>query len=110
MAKKSMVARERINENAVLKTLGFRAKHLITLNFGESLFVAILGAILGSALIWPGIKLFKVLMPFLQQVKFEWVTLYWVGPALIAVGILASLVPVIKAVRTSIVDGLRTLE
>ncbi|NIP42545.1 MAG: hypothetical protein GWO41_09485, partial [candidate division Zixibacteria bacterium] len=49
----SMVARERINENAVLKTLGFRAKHLITLNFGESLFVAILGAILGSTLIWP---------------------------------------------------------
>ncbi|MBD3217039.1 MAG: FtsX-like permease family protein [candidate division Zixibacteria bacterium] len=106
----SMVARERINENAVLKTLGFRGKHLVILNFGESMFVALIGAVLGAALIWPGIKLFKTLMPFLQQVKFEWITVVWVIPAMIIVGILASLVPVIKATNTSIVDGLRTLE
>jgi putative ABC transport system permease protein len=106
----SMVARERINENAVLKTLGFRGKHLVILNFGESMFVALIGAAVGAALIWPGIKLFKTLMPFLQQVKFEWITVVWVIPAMIIVGILASLVPVIKATNTSIVDGLRTLE
>jgi len=106
----SMVARERISENAVLKTLGFRTLHLVILNFGESLFVAILGAILGSFLIWPGMLMFKVLMPFLQQVEWKWGTLIWVGPSLIMIGIFASIVPIIKAVRTTIVDGLRTLE
>ena len=106
----SMVARERISENAVLKTLGFRTSHLVILNFGESLFVAILGAILGSFLIWPGMFLFKTLMPFLQQVEWKWGTLIWVGPSLIMIGIFASIVPIIKAIRTTIVDGLRTLE
>ena len=106
----SMVARERISENAVLKTLGFRTGHLVFLNFGESMIVALLGAVLGAFLIWPGIIMFKQLMPFLQQVEYKWITLAWVGPALAIVGILASLVPILKATRTTIVDGLRTLE
>jgi putative ABC transport system permease protein len=106
----SMVARERISENAVLKTIGFRTKHLVLLNFGESMFVALLGGILGAFLIWPGVVLFKVVMPFLQQVEYKWITLAYVGPALIIIGILASIVPIYKAVRTTIVDGLRTLE
>ncbi len=106
----SMVARERMGENAVLKTLGFRGIHLFVLNFGESLFVGLLGGILGAALIWPGIWLFKEVLPFLQQVQFKWIVLAYVGPAVVLVGILASLFPVIKALRTSIIDGLRTVE
>jgi len=106
----SMVARERISENAVLKTLGFRLRHLIAFNFGESIFVALLGGILGAFLIWPGIVLFKVVIPQLGEVEYKWITLAWIAPAVIGVGILASLAPIFKAARTTIVDGLRTME
>ncbi len=106
----SMAARERISENAVLKTLGFRTSHLMLMNFGESLFVALMGGALGAFLIWPGIIVFKVAMGFFQQVKYQFDVLYWVAPAVILVGILASIVPIYKAVKTTIVEGLRTLE
>lgn len=106
----TMIARERISENAVLKTLGFRTGHLVLLNFGESMLVALIGAVVGGFLIWPGVMLFKQIMPFLQQVSWNWETLYWVGAAMLIIGVLASIAPIVKAVRTTIVDGLRTME
>lgn len=107
----SMVARERIAENAVLKTLGFRTSHLTFLNFGESIFVALMGGALGAFLIWPGIKLFiAALGLFQRQLSYHFDVLYWVVPAVIIVGILASIVPIYRAVKTTIVEGLRTLE
>ncbi|MBU0983553.1 MAG: ABC transporter permease, partial [candidate division Zixibacteria bacterium] len=46
----AMSARERVNEYALLKTLGFRPFHLIGLVFGESVAIAALGGALGIAL------------------------------------------------------------
>jgi putative ABC transport system permease protein len=106
----SMVARERIAENAVLKTLGFRTSHLTFLNFGESLFVALMGGALGAFLIWPGLKVFKVIIAAFQGMEYQFDVLFWVIPAVIIVGIVASIVPIYRAVKTTIVEGLRTLE
>jgi len=39
----AMTARERISENAFMRTLGFRGYHLVGLILGESLFIGLLG-------------------------------------------------------------------
>ena len=70
-----------------------------------------MGGALGAFLIWPGIKLFIVALGLFQrQLSYHFDVLIWVVPAVIIVGILASIVPIYKAVRTTIVEGLRTLE
>ena len=48
-----MAVRERTREYAVLKTLGFSARHLFALVFGESLLIALCGGLLGVALTFP---------------------------------------------------------
>ncbi len=46
----AMSARERLGEYAVLKTMGFRARHLAGLILGESLLLALVGGGVGSSL------------------------------------------------------------
>jgi len=106
----SLVARERVSENAVLKTIGFRTSHLVFMNFGEALFVALLGGILGAFLIWPGLIMFKVALPMFQQMQYTFDILWWVIPVVLIVGLIASIVPIMRATRTTIVEGLRTVE
>jgi len=55
----AMSARERQGEYAVLKTLGFKARHLAGLIFGESLILALAGGLLGEALTFPAVHFFK---------------------------------------------------
>src|SRR6266704_3866628 len=75
-----MAVRERTREYAVLKTLGFTARHLVALIFGESLLIALCGGVIGLAL----------------------------GAAVVA-GLVAALFPATRVVRTPIVAGLRTV-
>lgn len=104
-----MSARERTREYAVLKTLGFSAKHLIGLIIGESLLISFLGAIVGIALSVPAVDGFAGAMPK------GWFPIFYVAPvtyilattAAIIVGLAASIFPLQRALRTKIVDGLR---
>ncbi|MGH7890393.1 MAG: ABC transporter permease [Thermodesulfobacteriota bacterium] len=104
----AMAARERISEYAVMKTLGFRPQHLVGLITGESLFIGIFGGILGMLLVFPMAGGFGEAMKyFFPVIGVKAQTLLLAGIFSLGVGLLASIFPVVRAVRISIVDGLR---
>ncbi len=107
----AMTARERISEYAVLKTLGFQRFHVIGLIFGESLFIACLGGAAGILLTFPIVGLMKqALSDFFPVFPLPLLTFLLAGLAAIVVGLIAAIFPTMKALRTSIVDGLRVVD
>ena len=58
-----MSARERTREYAVMKALGFSAKHLVGLIMGESLFISAVGAGIGLFLTYPLVMGFSQVIP-----------------------------------------------
>jgi putative ABC transport system permease protein len=103
-----MTARERIREYAVLKTLGFTAKHLVILIFGESLSIAILGGIVGILITFPACAGFaKAMQNFIPRFVIEPDTLVIAGIFAVIVGIISAIFPANRAVKMKIVDGLR---
>jgi putative ABC transport system permease protein len=105
-----MAVRERTREYAVLKTLGFSRRHLLTLIFGESLVIAVCGGLLGLALTFPMVAGFgKALPTFFPIINVAPLTIVLaLGAALIA-GAIAAFLPATRVVRTPIVAGLRTV-
>lgn len=105
-----MAVRERTREYAVLKTLGFSARHLITLIFGESLLIALCGGLLGLALTYPMVAGFgKALPTFFPIINVAPLTIgLALGAALVA-GAVAAFFPATRVIRTPIVAGLRTV-
>ncbi len=107
----AMTARERISEYAVLKTLGFGNGKIVGLIFGESLFIACLGGALGVALTFPIVTLMKIgLSAYFSAFPMPALTFILAGGSAIVVGVLAAIFPAMKAMRTSIVDGLRVVD
>jgi putative ABC transport system permease protein len=104
----AMNARERLGEYAVLKTLGFRPRHLAGLIVGESFLLALVGGSLGLVLSFPVIKLFP------KDVEQYFPGLYISQPTLIlglatalAVGVLAAVLPAWRAARVGIAEAMR---
>lgn len=107
----AMTARERMNEYAVMKTLGFRTYHIVGLILGESLFIAALGGAMGIFLTWPVGNLVKTaLSAFFPTFATNPFTLAMAGVAAIVVGLLAAIFPALKAMNTPIVEGLRIID
>jgi putative ABC transport system permease protein len=104
-----MAARERTREYAVLKTLGFSAFHLVGLILGESLVIALIGGGVGIALTYPIVAGFEQAMPkgFFPFFFIEPITTIIAMSAAILIGILASIFPIQRALKTNIVDGFR---
>jgi putative ABC transport system permease protein len=99
--------RERTNELAVLKTLGFSGPRILTLVLAESLFIAAVGGGLGLALAWlfvqGGDPTGGLLPVFVLPARD-----LGVGVALMALmGILAGVMPAMAAMRLRITDALR---
>lgn len=106
----AMTARERTTEYAVMKTLGFRTRHILTLIAGESLVIAFVGGVLGLLGAFPIIRGFQAMFPTLfpvMNVSDE--TLIFSASAALLVGIAAAIFPTWRASRMTIVDGLRSL-
>ena len=100
--------RERISEYATLKALGFGPGFVVSLIFGESLCLTLLGGLLGIALSFPVIATFKSLIGTIFPVfRLSQETLWWQLGAVIFVGVLAAILPAIRSARIRIVDGLR---
>lgn len=104
----AMTARERLPEYATLKALGFSPGTVAAMIMGEALLLALIGAGLGMLLTPPVIKGFHAAtismfakMPLVPQT-------FWLqaGCALV-VGIVAGIIPAVRAARVKIVDGLR---
>ena len=106
----AMSARERRAEYATLKAMGFAPPFLAGLLFGESLFIALCGGVLGIAATFPVVHGFGRLMVKLFpvfQLSMATVAMQFAAAAL--VGLVAVLVPGWNAMRTRIADGLRAV-
>lgn len=104
-----MTARERTREYAVLKTLGFTGKHLFTFIAGEALIISCMGALIGLSLLIPIVQGFESFLPkgWFPVFNIENSTYLMAGSSALLVGIIASIVPIYRALNTRIVDGLR---
>ena len=109
----SIAVRERQQEIAVLKTLGFSSGLVMTLILSEALWLGLMGGLLGI-LIARGIIALLVNVPFLGDVLRSFPNLglspgiaaLGVGIAL-ALGLLAGFVPALMAYRSRITEALR---
>jgi len=106
----AMTARERIGEYAVMKTLGFGARHISGLVFGESLLIAALGCAAGMALTFPAARWFSDYMgTYLPVFNVERKTLIMDAAAALIVGLVAAILPAWRAVNVRIAEGLRRM-
>jgi len=104
-----MSARERTHEFAVLKALGFSGGQLFFLLAGESMILSIAGSALGLLVTIPAVDGFQTALPK------GWFPVFYIKPETIlmgciaglAVGLLASLIPLRRVLMTRIVEGLR---
>jgi putative ABC transport system permease protein len=104
----AMNARERQGEYAVLKTMGFKAQHLAGLIFGESLILALAGGLVGEALTFPAVHLFKTALgQYFRVFPLTWATLILGLAVALMVGLLAAMLPAWRASRLSIAEALR---
>jgi len=104
----AMNARDRMGEYAVLKTMGFRPRHLAGLILGESLILALAGGILGLSLTLPAVRLFRAhLGQYFRVFPLTWATLALGLAVALGVGLLAALLPAWRAARVSTAAALR---
>ena len=104
----AMSARERMAEYAVLKTLGFKTYHISGLILGESLLLAGIGGILGVLLAYPTLDgISRALQGFFSGFAMDGFSVILAAVFMVLVGILAAAFPVYRALRLSIVEGLR---
>ncbi|MGE5345345.1 MAG: ABC transporter permease [Acidithiobacillales bacterium] len=109
----AMATRERVVEIAVMRALGYSRARVVALILAESLFMALAGAVLGLGLFvaaFPSLQqrlLDTRLSQFAAEMRiFPGVLALAVGTALL-IGLLAALVPALRAAGRRIVDGLR---
>jgi putative ABC transport system permease protein len=104
----AMSARERLGEYAVLKTMGFRPRHLAATILGESMLLALVGGLMGLALTFPAVHLFKTqLGQYFRIFPLTNLTLALGLGAALGVGLLAALFPAWQASRVGIAEALR---
>jgi putative ABC transport system permease protein len=107
-----MCARERISQYGVMKTVGFRARHLALVIAGEAMVLALAGAALGTAGAYP---LVRALGAFLEANLGSFFPVFELSPATVLqaaglcvlCGLLAAALPLRSAVATSIAAALR---
>ena len=106
----AMSARERLSEYATLKALGVGPPFLALLIFGESLLLAVAGALLGIALLYPVAAGFAARMGTLFPVfEIAPATVLLQLASAVAVGAVAAIAPTVRAARMNIVEGLRSV-
>jgi putative ABC transport system permease protein len=104
----AMAIRERTMEIAILKTLGFRNTVLSIFIVGESLALAFLGWLVGTGVAWffaKGVE--RAFSTFFPVFSLKPQTVAWSLGIGLLTGILASLFPVVHAMRIRIVDAMR---
>lgn len=109
----SMAIRERFRELAILKALGFRRRELFAFILAESFGLAMSGALLGAGGAWLVFRAIDI-----QKMTNGMFILFEVTPRMLglafavaaALGLLAALAPMAAVARTSVVQGLKTLD
>jgi putative ABC transport system permease protein len=104
----AMTARERLAEYATLKALGFGPGFVAALILGESVFMTAVGGAIGIVLTFPTAAIFKKIVGTLFPVfNVAPETVAMQVAAALTVGLVAGILPSIRASRVKIVDGLR---
>ncbi|MHC1729461.1 MAG: ABC transporter permease [Syntrophobacteraceae bacterium] len=104
----AMTSRERMPEYATLKTMGFGDKYLWMLIAGESVFISMLGGLVGIAISYPIASVFSQKMGTLLPVfHIHWKTLVLCALVSLGIGILSALLPILRASRVRIAEALR---
>ncbi|MGE5161798.1 MAG: ABC transporter permease [Betaproteobacteria bacterium] len=104
----AMTARERLSEYATLKALGFPPRTVALLILAEAMLLAGVGGAIGMLLTPPVVQVFHAAtisvfakMPLVPE------TFYLQAACALAVGVVAGVVPAVRASRIRIVEGLR---
>ncbi|HSR10691.1 MAG TPA: ABC transporter permease [Thermodesulfobacteriota bacterium] len=103
-----MTTRERTGEYAVLKTLGFTARHIAALIFGESILITLSGCLVGVLATFPAVEVLGyTLGTYFPVMHVDNVTVLLNFTAALAVAFAAAVIPTARAVRVRIAAGLR---
>ncbi|MBS0154617.1 MAG: ABC transporter permease [Nitrospira sp.] len=105
----TMSIRERTKEYGVLKTIGFRTRHFCVLILGESLLLALAGGLVGLGLLVPASYLYALMVGFdgyVPTYEITGETIWLCSGMMAAVGILASVWPIMRISRMSVLKGL----
>ena len=105
-----MSVRERMGEYAVFKTLGFGPLFLAGMILGESLFITCFGGGIGILLTFPVAKAFgRAVGDWFPVFNVARETIYMDCAAAVAVGVIASVFPIWRAIHVGIAEGLRRI-
>jgi putative ABC transport system permease protein len=110
----SMAIRERFRELAILKAIGFRQRELFAFILAESFGLSAAGAVLGVG----GAYCLFTFTPIIKVATQGMLITFEVTPQIVGfgvmvaagIGIVAALSPAIVVARTSVVQGLKTLD
>lgn len=103
----AMSVRERMDEYAVFKTLGFGRGFLAGLILGESLTLTVVGGLLGIGITFPAARAFaQAVGQFFPIFHVSTMTILMDMAAAATVGIVAAVIPIWRVVKVRIADGL----
>ncbi len=106
----AMTARERIAEYATLKTLGFGARHIAMVVFGESLVISLAGGVVGVIFTFPAARWIETeLSQFFPVFNVSPLTVYLDLLAAATVGTVAAIFPTWRGATIPIAEGLRRI-
>lgn len=107
----AMTARERTSEYAFMKSMGFQGYHLWGMISGEAILISLTGGLVGLGLLAAVVNVLKAgLSAWFPVFKIQPLTWILVVSLAVVIGLVASAFPVLKAMRTRIVDGLRVVD
>ncbi len=109
----AMSIRERVREIGILKALGFRKAQVLSLLLGESVLLAVGGALLGSfaaRVIFSGARLAAVTGGMITRIRVTPATLAFCAGIGLFVGIVSAGIPAWQAAGRRVVDALRDVD
>ena len=109
----AMSIRERVREIGILKALGFRRLQILWLLLGESVVLAVSGALLGSVgakLLFARARLAAATGGMIQQLHVRPETLLICTGIGLLVGVISAGIPAWQAARRRVVDALRDVD
>lgn len=104
----AMSIRERRTEIAVLRSIGFPARTILSMLLAESLIIALAGGLLGCGAAYLLLKLVTV-QGVVGTIRMPASTLFSALGAAALIGLLSALVPAAAAARRNIVDAIRAV-
>ncbi|WP_210396427.1 FtsX-like permease family protein [Motiliproteus sediminis] len=101
---------QRRREMSMLRAIGARPYHIVTLILGEALVILLLGLLLGLGLLYGSIALAQpwLLSQWGIDLHFQWLSLeqiYWLAGIVVA-GLVISLIPAVHIYYYTLADGL----